>query len=1067
MTRRWPLALLTLAACSGEAADEPRELFADVFEATAEECPFGGERIAFGYDDDGDGALVPAETIDEALVCNGAPGADGADGEDGVTPLAWLVATADEAPGEACRFGGVRIASGVDTNGDGNLDGDEITDERFVCSASTDDLRIDGARIAPGAECSAGGLRVRSFRDVNGDGAPQPSEIIDDVVLCDPARSLVRTSTITTQTSTCPRGGIRIDIGLDDDADGALAESEIDQSNFVCNGASPTILDVRPEPAGVNCTHAGHVVLAGEDRDEDGVLDVAEIDSTSYLCSGPPGVGRTALRIDVEPPGANCLVGGHALRSGPDDDGDGALDPGEVTNTTFLCNTAARSSLVNITVIAPGAVCPQGGQQIDAGLDANGNLALDASEVTSSATLCDGGGGSGSVQILTTALTPARLREPWAADLTVAGGTAAYTWTIPTGTLPPGLRLVSDSSGAGRIEGLPNTAGTYAFAVRVTDAGGSVATRTLSLDVTPDLFLDVRPLPTAELGVAYTATIATGGAAGPITWTVTGALPTGLVFAPTGSNAARITGTPTEARTTTVLVSATSAGTTVTAPFTVGFAPRWVAYERDEMFGMIPYELGASYIDGPMPGPPLHLSGPFSSPGLIGYERGVAISPTHERLVFPSSGPLSTVTFSGGSASTAAPAYSGTARSFEPIWSPTGEHVAFEQRIAGNVVDTWTLAVTPTGYAAPVRAHPVFATGVSASYPSWSPDGTRIVFFVRMGSTWDLYVDDVTDAALGFPLTASPITSLFGVRFSPDSRYVYFAADLDTVGQLELFRVDVSGTSPGPPQQVSGAMITLGDIDDFALSPAGDRVFYIADALTDGRRQLFVADVASPTPSTPRLASHPNPGSSQEVLEGWWSPDGRAIAFGGDLRTNDVHELFLVGASAGATMPFRVSDDLVPGGDVGGYLIVRTEDVAWAPDGNRLFYLADATTPTLGELWSVDLQGAPFVEAVSRQGATAPNVDAFEITADGRYVKYTNINTLDAAVRIDGPTLPAALVPATYFSFTPRNTTYLRGGRVAVTEPGGVHLLDPAAGTATQLVSAQTGETYRWTIAPP
>lgn len=1052
--------MLSAVACSGAASDEPRELFADVFDATPAECPNGGDRIAFGYDDDANGALSPAEIVDEAVVCDGAPG------EDGVAPLARLIATANEAPGEDCPFGGLRVSTGVDANGDGNLDADEVSDIRFVCGASTDDVRIEGARIEPGAECSAGGTRIRSFRDANEDGVPQPPEIIDDVVLCDPARSLVRTSTVTT--SSCARGGVRIDVGLDDDADGTLATTEIDQTSVVCNRGAPTIVDVRPEPAGASCTNGGHVVRAGEDDDDDGVLDTGEIDSTSYVCSGSAGVGRTAVRVDVEASGANCLYGGHALRTGPDDNANGALDPGEVTNTTYLCHTAARASLVTITAVAPGATCAMGGQRIDAGLDVDGDLSLDASEITSSATLCDGGTGGTSVQILTTAVSPARVREPYAADIVVAGGTAAYDWTIASGALPPGLRLVPTTSGAGRIEGLPSAPGTSTFALQVNDASGGTATRTLMLEVGDDLVLNPAPLPTAELGVAYTATITVGGATTAlVTNLVAGTLPAGLSLGSSGNDTVTIAGTPTERRTTTVLISVTSGGLTATAPFTIGFAPQWVAYEREDVFNPQLFELGATFIGGATPGPQLDLSGMYASPGLIEYERSVVISPTQQRLIFPDyNGPLKSVTFLGSTAAPVALVHGGVEDDFEPVWSPSGGHVAYEQRNANNDSEVWTAAVTPTGYATPVRAHPPLGANVDGSFPVWSPDGAMVAFYVVQSSNRQLYLDDVTDAAPGFALHPSAVAGVGAIRFSPDSRYVYFVADLDTVGQRELYRVDLAGATPSTPQRTSGTMTPLGDIDDFALSPAGDRLLYIADANTDGRRQLFVVDLV-PTIGAPRLVSHANPGSGEEVYEAWWSPDGRAIAFGGDLRANDLHELFLVGARAGATIPFRASDDLVVDGDVGEASFVRSTDVAWAPDGRRLFYLADATTPNLEELWSVDLRAAPFVESVSRHGATAPDVDAFEITADGRRVKYTNINNLDAAVSIDGPTLSAPLVPSTYFTQPIRRTVYLRDGRIAATGPDGVYLLEPATGATTPISSAQNGETYLWAIAPP
>lgn len=58
---------------------------------------------------------------------------------------------------------------------------------------------------------------------------------------------------------------------------------------------------------------------------------------------------------------------------------------------------------------------------------------------------------------------------PYAATLDSWGGTAPYTYSIASGTLPPGLAL----SSTGEIAGAPAHVGTYAFRVRVQDSSSS------------------------------------------------------------------------------------------------------------------------------------------------------------------------------------------------------------------------------------------------------------------------------------------------------------------------------------------------------------------------------------------------------------------------------------------------------------------------------------------------------------------------------------------------------------------------------------------------------------------
>lgn len=99
--------------------------------------------------------------------------------------------------------------------------------------------------------------------------------------------------------------------------------------------APPWLSRVTPEPAGANCAAGGDAIQVGPDEDGDGVLDAGEVESTQYRCAGAAPVLLT--RSDVEPAGANCADGGAAVRAGRDTDGDGVLDDGEVEHTTYAC----------------------------------------------------------------------------------------------------------------------------------------------------------------------------------------------------------------------------------------------------------------------------------------------------------------------------------------------------------------------------------------------------------------------------------------------------------------------------------------------------------------------------------------------------------------------------------------------------------------------------------------------------------------------------------------------------------------------------------------------------------
>ena len=162
MGRLVGLALLSTAvvACGGgedglDGSDGQVALI-NTADASAEDCEFGGTVIQVGVDQNGNGELDADEITSTTLVCNGeagsdgpsgnqgpggSDGVDGEDGEDGQTPI---VVFTDEPAGENCALGGVRVDTGFDADGDGALEGDEITDTAYVCSASCEgaDLNI-------------------------------------------------------------------------------------------------------------------------------------------------------------------------------------------------------------------------------------------------------------------------------------------------------------------------------------------------------------------------------------------------------------------------------------------------------------------------------------------------------------------------------------------------------------------------------------------------------------------------------------------------------------------------------------------------------------------------------------------------------------------------------------------------------------------------------------------------------------------------------------------------------------------------------------------------------------
>jgi putative Ig domain-containing protein len=122
------------------------------------------------------------------------------------------------------------------------------------------------------------------------------------------------------------------------------------------------------------------------------------------------------------------------------------------------------------------------------------------------------------------------------------GGVAPKTWSVATGSLPPGLTL---NATTGAITGRPTTAGSYALTFAVTDASGARASTAAAIGIVARLRIATAALPAAVQGSPYRARVAVGGGARPVSWTkASGALPPGIrLNARTGG----LAGTPTGA----------------------------------------------------------------------------------------------------------------------------------------------------------------------------------------------------------------------------------------------------------------------------------------------------------------------------------------------------------------------------------------------------------------------------------------------------------------------------------------------------------------------------------------
>lgn len=140
------------------------------------------------------------------------------------------------------------------------------------------------------------------------------------------------------------------------------------------------LADTSPASA-ADCPDGGTVVRGGTDDNHNQKLDDSEVRTRTVVCNPEPAQPppKIVVRIIGEPLGSTaCIEGGSAVQSGPDTNGNGALDDEEVTDTRLLCGELLTT---RFRTEPAGANCPAGGVAFELGHDRNGNAVLDSGEV--------------------------------------------------------------------------------------------------------------------------------------------------------------------------------------------------------------------------------------------------------------------------------------------------------------------------------------------------------------------------------------------------------------------------------------------------------------------------------------------------------------------------------------------------------------------------------------------------------------------------------------------------------------------------------------------------------------
>ena len=243
------------------------------------------------------GALVP-----------GGQAPNPADGLVAATQGSTLIKPTPEAAGAQCAAGGTRVDSGIDTNGNGLLDAAEVAATAYVCNG------VPGASGANGTNGTNGTIGATGPAGAAGPQGPGG------------------TAGATGATGATGPAGAAGSAG----ATGATGANGATGATGAAGATGPagatglaTLLLTSAEPMGANCAAGGVKVQAGLDADRNGALAAGEVSSTSFVCNGINGVNgvggsgkswQNAARID---PGTPAIGGNTVPQLAFDGNGNG------------------------------------------------------------------------------------------------------------------------------------------------------------------------------------------------------------------------------------------------------------------------------------------------------------------------------------------------------------------------------------------------------------------------------------------------------------------------------------------------------------------------------------------------------------------------------------------------------------------------------------------------------------------------------------------------------------------------------------------------------------------------